>query len=89
MKKYTVDLSYVIEYDENSALPGIEKFYTKEELAKPLYSCGWDYYWAYDEKDALNQAVKKLFEDVYENRLCEHGKVKILNSRVVEREAQK
>ena len=89
MKRYTVDLSYVIQYDEKSALPGIENLYSKGELKEPVYSCGWDYYWAQDEKDALNQAVKKLFDDVFENRLCEHGSVRILKSRVVERSAEK
>ena len=89
MQKYVVDISYEIQYDADTALPGIEKFYSKDELRQPIYSVSFDEYWANSEDEARREAVRMLFKDVCENKLCAHGKVRILDTYVDEREVRK
>ena len=89
MQRFAVNLSYEIQYDADTALPGIEKFYSKDELRQPIYSVSFDEYWANSEEEALREAVRLLFNEVCENKLCAHGKVRILDTYVEEREVRK
>lgn len=82
--KYKVEVRYRYKYDVSTALPGIESFFSKEELAEERVCSDWDYVFTESAQEAIAVFTKRIVRQTEENKLCEKYDFRFTEVRAVE-----